>query len=187
MKTIVLSMLAVMILGCASDQEPLTPRQQRALEVATQRAEQEKGREAAAVHHGALQRHEPGRLALPGTHANQPMSVSSLLKAGGRQLGAVELRELLKGAVWHGPLQGGRYRTQFRSDGRYQNTLLSHGEKNMDSYGYWYVDPQGRVCSQAASETAEPRCSFWFELRKQYYVGASNESSTQLVARKLIR
>jgi hypothetical protein len=194
MKFLPASILTLVILGlasgCASDQEPMTPRQQRALEIAAQRAEEDKAREATALRQNPHREQIPNQAPLPSPQATQtalPVSVASLLKAGGRQLQTEELRELLKGVAWEGPLPGGWYRTRLRPDGRYQNILLSQGEKNLDSHGYWYVDPQGRVCSQPADEAAEPRCSSWFQLKNQYYVGASSDPSAQLVVRKLIR
>jgi len=98
---------------------------------------------------------------LPPQPALQPRmrTVADILAAGGSQMSKSDLKGFLPGASWESHQDSGYYRTRFMPDGKYQNTLLARGQRNMDSHGYWYVDPKGRACAQAAVEdpTVQPR------------------------------
>ncbi|MBA3477024.1 MAG: hypothetical protein H0T52_01265 [Lautropia sp.] len=97
----------------------------------------------------------------------------------------LDLKGFLPGASWDSHQDSGYYRTRFMPDGKYQNTLLARGQRNMDSHGYWYVDPKGRACAQPAVEdpTVQPRCSYWFKSRGLYFVSAGNDPGSRVFPR----
>lgn len=104
-------------------------------------------------------------------------------------MGIGELTDFLPGTSWNSHRQSGYYRTRLLEDGRYHNTLLARGEVNLDSHGYWYVDPEGRACSKPALDhpKVKPMCSYWFKSGEHYFVGAGKEHGNRVFPRKVLR
>lgn len=125
--------------------------------------------------------------------AQVPMTVGTLLDKGGKKLSKNELTEVITDATVTGPapsVRGWNATHTYKADGSLSGMAnMISGSRSTRLIGKWWLNDQGQMCTDVTNGFDQnfKRCDYYFRAGSAYYMAPTDDTSADLVERKISR